>query len=541
MKRIISVFIALILILSTLAACGKSSSAGKSFAMPVSLTPECIDPQIASSDTEKLIVYNCFEGLLRLSNGGKIENGVAESYEISTDLLTYTFHLRKDAKWHILSDYEDFLGDKFESKYDFSVTANDFVFGLKRALSPETKAADAVLLYAIKNAQSVAAGKMSADTLNVKAIDDYTLEIKLSYPDSNFLYALTKPVAMPCNEAFWTATQGKYGLSITYTLFNGPFYVSKWNDGESVRLGKNEDYTGLNKVNPASVWLYVNTDEQSIAEKCAAGSYDVAFLNENQLSSIDKTALSVHTFENTACSLVFNCSDKNFKCTDARKALCYALDTSSLNLPVNISSFASGIVPPYCTLGENSYREKAGRANILSFNASSAVNKFNSALTELDISVLQFTILCPESYESTVRLILQGWQKTLGIKLVASVEVKPMNEVLSSVQSGNYSVAFYPLTASEQDAETYLSTFVSTSGDNILRFCDTAYDSLFAKSRSSGNKNDLIKAENYLLEIAVISPLFNQNSYFVTAGNTNNIYFCSGKQSVFFISAEKSE
>lgn len=540
MKRIISLLIAIVLMIAVFSSCSGRKNDGESFVMPVSATPESLDPQIVSSDVERLAVANCYEGLFRISSSGEIENGVAVSYTVSPDGLTYTFKLRENTKWHALSGYDKFLGEDFEKKYDFRVTAKDFVFAFRRALDSKTGCREAANLYAIKNAKSVNLNNASPSTLGVTAKDDFTLEIKLDYADTNFLYNLTSAAAMPCNEAFWNATGGKYGLSVTYTLCNGPFYLAEWNDDSNIKLIRNDDYSGENEVKPYSVRLTVNNDKDDIREKVFSGNYDAAFLNEEQLKGTDTSLITQKPFENTVCSLIFNCSDEYFSSLYIRKAVCLCANIDTNSLPVNISSLASGLVPPFCSFGDENYRVLAGKANLTGYSQKDAKKCFEKGLENLEVDSVKFTVLCTKEYEETVRMLIQSWQKTLGIKLVASVDTKEKDELISLVKSGEYSLAFYPLEATEQEAKNFLQSFSSLSGENILNFSDKKYDSLITKAIEKSTANALLECENYLLDNAVIYPVFNQNSYFATAKNTDGIYFYSNEHNVFFMNAERN-
>ncbi len=541
MKKILSVIIAISVIIAVFSSCSGKSKNGETFIMPVSSTPESLDPQIASSDVERLIIANCFEGLFRLSSDGKPENGVATSYTVSPDGLTYTFKLREDSKWHVLSGYEKILGEDFEKKYDFRVTAKDFVFAFRRAVDSKTASNQAANLFSIKNARNINLNNTSPSALGVRAIDDFTLEITLDYPDSNLLYNLTSEAAMPCNEAFWNATKGKYGLSVTYTLCNGPFYLSEWNDDQNVRMTRNDDYSGENEVKPYSVRLIVNNDEEDIKEKVLSATYDAAFLSDAQLKDADVSLITKMPFENTVCSLIFNCSDTYFSSLKIRKAVCLCSGMDTNTLPVNISSLASGIVPPFCTFSGENYRVAAGKANLTEYNEKNAKKYFEKGLKEIEADSVKFNVLCSEEYEETIRTLIQSWQKVLGIKLVASVDVRETNELKNLVRNGEYSLAFYPLEATEQDAKNFLFSFSTLSGNNLLNFSDKKYDSLLNAAAEKSTASALAECENYLLDNAVIYPVFNSNSYFVTAADSEGIYFRSNKHNVFFINAERKK
>ena len=132
---------------------------------------ESLDPQQASDGTSFEVIADYTDGLMQMDADGKSVPAIAESYDVSTDGLTYTFHLRKDAKWS--------NGDP--------VTAADFVFGWQRAVDPSVASEYAYMLSDIgqvKNAAEIIAGKKDKAELGVKAVDDTTLEVDLVAPVS---------------------------------------------------------------------------------------------------------------------------------------------------------------------------------------------------------------------------------------------------------------------------------------------------------------------------------------------------------------------
>ena len=134
---------------------------------------ESLDPQQATDGTSFEVIADYTDGLMQMDADGKSVPAIAESYDVSTDGLTYTFHLRKDAKWS--------NGDP--------VTAADFVFGWQRAVDPSVASEYAYMLSDIgqvKNAAEIIAGKKDKAELGVKAVDDTTLEVDLVAPVSYF-------------------------------------------------------------------------------------------------------------------------------------------------------------------------------------------------------------------------------------------------------------------------------------------------------------------------------------------------------------------
>lgn len=201
LRNLLTVMLTLVLVGSLLAACtggnkesspsaspsaGSSSEPGassspepqgppKEFRFTLGSEPPSLDPALYTDAQSHIVGLGLFEGLYRLDPDGNAVPALAESYEVSDDGKTYTFKLRKDAKWT--------NGDP--------VTAHDFEYSWKRILAPETAADYAYMLFYLENAEQYNAGEASADQVGVKALDDYTLEVKLISATPYFLDIIT--------------------------------------------------------------------------------------------------------------------------------------------------------------------------------------------------------------------------------------------------------------------------------------------------------------------------------------------------------------
>ena len=546
-KKGICVCLCLLLMLCSFSGCFGKTKSGKSFSMPITDEPQSLDPQIASSNAQRLVASNCYEGLVRVGANGEILNGVAESYTVSPDGLLYTFHLRENAHWALYSAQKSVLGEKygedtFKENFDKTVYAEDFVFALQRAVDPQTGSADAFLFSSIENAQSIMAGVSAKESLGVTATDKFTLQIRLSRADENLLYALTAPGAMPCDREFFELTAGRYGLEVGYTLCNGPLHPSKWIEKTSLKLIKNNDYNGAQASSPASLVLYYNEDADAIPEKVDSGKYDAAFLTKAQYDALENQKdLTVQYLENTTYSFLFNPKNSMTANENMRKALCHSADFTKLSLLGEGIQRASGLVPPYCTIGAQPFRTEGEAASLLSYDTLQASAYFSEALLELGASSAQVEVLCAAEYEEFVRAVVQAWQKALGVKFVASVKAVSLSELLSAVTDGNYTVAFYPLTADTVLASSYLERFGAGAS---FGFASQDYTDLLLRMReSAGSFSSLhaacVEAENYLLQHAAVLPVFTQSSCFVTSKDTKDIYFYVSKDYVYFINATK--
>lgn len=544
-KKAISIVLCCILLLLSFSGCFGKTKTGKSFSMPITDEPQSLDPQIADSNAERLVASNCYEGLVRVGENGEIVNGVAERYTVSDDGLSYTFYLRHDAQWALYSAQKIVLaekyGENFKETFPKTVCAEDFVFALQRAVDPQTGSADAYLFAALENAQSIQAGQAPKESLGVRAIDEFTLEIRLARADENLLYALTAPGAAPCDRAFFELTAGRYGLEVGYTLSNGPLHVSKWLEKTSIKMIKNDDYHGETEASPASLTLYYNADSDAVPEKTASGTYDAAFLTKAQFDALeDADELQVQYLESTTYAFLFNRQNTALANENVRKSLCLSVDFDKLSILGETVERAAGLVPPYCTVGTQSFRAQSAAA-LLAYDTVAASACFAEGLLELGVSAVELEALCAEEYADFVRAVIQGWQKTLGVKLVVTVKAVPLSTLLAAVADGNYDIAFYPLTADSVRTASYLEMFGASGAFSV----DTPeYAALLQRVRESAGSFSAQSAacgdaENYLLQHAVLLPVFYQSNCFVTSKDTKGIYFYASKDYVYFIHATK--
>jgi oligopeptide transport system substrate-binding protein len=215
-------------VFSILLAAAGCDSAGKRADLVIlnGAEPESIDPAIVTGQLETRICYALFEGLLHFDRFGKPQPGIAESWDLSHEGKTYTFHLRANAKWS--------NGDP--------VTADDFAQSWKRALLPETASEYAYLLYHVRNAQSFNEGKLNDfSQVGIVALDEKTLRVNLEAPVPYFLdlcsFATFLPVHLP--------TIRKYGddwVKPEHLVSNGPFLLKEWRLNYRIHLEKNPLY-----------------------------------------------------------------------------------------------------------------------------------------------------------------------------------------------------------------------------------------------------------------------------------------------------------
>lgn len=540
-KKLVSLFLVIVAVIS-LCACGGDSS--DVLILPIESDPMCLDPQVADSKEAKLMIANCFEGLVRLDKDYKIIPGVAESWEISKDGLTYTFNLRKDTHWKLLNSFEDVLPEGYKDTYRTQVIAADFVYGISRALDPATQAGDAEKLFSIKNASAVNSGKQPTSALGITAKDDLTLVITLERADPDFLRILTLPVAMPCHEDFFKATHAKYCLDLKYTFCNGPFYLSRWAEDNTLSMYKNDEYKGSVKVNPDELYFYVNTEESSVVKKIRQRTYDCAFISEaakNELSDSDK--ISNYSIQNTVYGLCFNCTDSVLSNEDMRRALAMVTKTAELTANYD-NSFTKGIVPDCVRYGENSYREAAGNVSGIAYNEQQALTLWKKGLKKLDISTAEVIVTCTEENAHLMQQTVQNWQRVFSTSILAKVEVKTADQISTMIYNTSYQVLYHKISTDSSTVTDTLKKFTSASSSNFFGFADKNYDSIvnsvISAYSGAAKLSGCISAEKYILEKAVFLPMLGGSSYAVVNKGVDGLYFSPAFESVCLISGGHS-
>ena len=531
--RIIAILTALALLFS-LAACGKDGS-GAALSYPIDEQPECLDPQIAVGSSAKTVVLNCFEGLVREGSDGSIIPGVAESWSYDASTLTYTFKLREDASWVIMKKaYESILGDDIDNTFDKRVTASDFVFALRRAVTPSTGAPEALSLSVIKNAQSIISGNLSPDKLGVAANGDYELRITLEHQvsEQSFLRLLTKSICMPCNETFFSATKGRYGLDYSTLLCNGPFYLSYWLHDSSLTMKNNDSYKGESPAKPASVSLIIDTDTSQRLNLLLDGSYCAAQLGTTVPTSSDLTVTKSY---DTVWSLCFNCSDFLLANTSLRRALCTAVDYSALSLEDQDMQKTYSIIPPSCSAGGADLNSEP--VSILGYDTAKSAAYWQKAKEDISGGV-NLELICLSEHENAMRRLIQSWQQIFGLEASISVTVLNQTELSSRVQSGDYQIALASVSAGTTSAAEFLESISSNGVNNIFRLNDSAFDSS-VKGLKALDGSELVKAcrsaESKFLASGAALPLFISPSYFAVGKGVDGLRLDSETSAADFI------
>ena len=504
-------FLTVLALLTSLCACGGSDrGADRTIRMELDGAPSTVDPLLAATNVEQTVVYNIFEGLTRVSPEGEVALAAAERVEQDAQGLVYTFTLR-DAVW---SDGEP-------------VRAQDFVFGLRRAVDPVTKAKAVSSLYCIQNAEQIAAGQRPVSDLGVEAADDKTLVIRLERPYDSFLSLLSDSVAFPCREDVFTKAAGRYGMTHKTVVCNGPFNLRRWTDKVSMSLTRSSRYTGGRIARPSAVLLQFDKSEEGRLERLNNAEIDFGFLSSSV--AVPSDSLSLY-YDFDACYVLwFQLEHPILKVPAARAALSGVIDGGLLSSLPGCYRAAQGLVPESCTLGGLSYRAAVGAVTVSAPEVGRAKEAYAAAAQTREAKKAPSLTLLYEqgdAMKEAASRLAQAWQKELG----AYVTLEPASPqaLQNAVSSGQYQIALIPLRAGDHNALTLMRSFGSgglaltgTVGQRMTSLLSEAASGVQDVQRAQA----LRSAEQLLVEEALAIPVVESARCYAARGVIDQVTF----------------
>ena len=494
-----------------------------------------------TTDNQSSSILNAVqEGLVRIENNGKGDEIVpagAEKWEASEDGLTWTFHLRK-MNW---SDGE-------------AVVAKHYVDSFQRILNPDNGFAYGFLAYDIEGAEEYNTGKGTVDAVGVKAVDDYTLEFKLKHPVPYFASKVSYTTFHPIRLDIIEKLGDKYASEIKDTVYNGPFKIESWDNGNSMVLVKNDTYWDadnvyLQKINMTKIQEFATQAQLFEAQELDITGAQTDYI-EKWTERADAGEFQKLTGEDPGSFyLYFNQKSESangiLKNAKIRKAIGLSIDRDVYTKDL-VGRFQSayGVVPTAINVGDEKYRDKV--EGPLESDAKTYVNNneklqelFKEGLKELglqtvDLSKYELTYLSQGSSElqkQRSEWLAQQVNGNLGIKI--NVETQgDWGVYLSIMDKLEYDFTMSGWSADYNDPMSFLDIWVSNGGNNHTGYADTEYDELL-KSVYKETEQDKVteiykKLENKLVnEDAVISPVYYTDKYAFYQNYVKDIQFTS--------------
>jgi ABC-type oligopeptide transport system substrate-binding subunit len=505
-----------------LAACGNKQASSKNQVLnwsennPISTQ----DPSLTTDSTSFQTEVNTQEGLYRLDKKQKPQLALAKSEQTSKDGKTYTFTLRP-AKWS--------NGDK--------LTAHDFVYSLRRTVTPATKSSMAFYLYQIQNAEAINKGKKAPSSLGVKALGDEKLQIKLVRPVSYFKRFLAFPLFFPQNQKFEQKVGKRYGTAAKYTVASGPFKMTGWTgNNKQFSLVKNKNYWDAKHVKLQKVNETISESATTSYNLYQSGKLDETFLGGEEVAA-NKKSKNFYPRPQSALQRI----DMNmvkvpiFKNVHVRKAFSLAIDRTSLaNVLKDGSTPAQGFVPSGMgnnpKTGEAFYKEAYVKSGV-EYNLAQAKKELAQGYKQTGKNSINVTLTTSDTDAGKqIGEFLQSKLEQLpGVKI--NVNTLPYTTLISRQTSGNFELTIETWKAILGDPINFLDVFESGSSYNNIGWKNAKYDQLLDQSENVyGNKpvqrwQRLVAAEKLLMNDQVTVPLIQMADPQLIKSNVKNVSF----------------
>jgi len=450
--------------------------------------PQTLDPAIVTGQLEGRICLALFEGLTTRDAKGAIIPGMAESWNISPDGLTYTFHLRPGIKWS--------NGDP--------VTASDFVNSWERTLNPATASEYSYQLYYLVNGEAYGTGKLKDfSQVGVKAPDDRTLVVTLAHPTAYFLeltsFQTLCPVHLP--------TVKKYGndwIKPGKMVGNGPYVLKEWRLNDYILVEANPYYwrpVAVHRIkvlptnNPTACFnLFYSHKTDLILDTRSIPSTLVQDIK-------DKPYFHSNPFGATSF-IRFNVKRKPFDDVRVRQALALALDKEDIVTKITRCGepVANTLVPP----GNPGYTPPQGLVyNVAEARRLLAEAGYPNGQGFPDVNLLY----AGRGSGSAVATEIQAlWRRDLGITSI-HLRAQEWKVYLNTQQLIDFDLCLSAWIGDYNDPQTFIDMFVTDGGNNDTGWGDPQYDQMLQTSENTADPAQRMKILRDMEKILVVDQV----------------------------------
>ena len=449
-KRVLACLLAAVMTAGLLAGCGggEKSGGGGSSEQVLNISANSVvvglNPLVNTSAPDNNAHNMIYDPLVRdrsaKDNTDEIVPAAAESWDVSEDGLTYTFHMNPDAKW---SD-----GSK--------VTANDFEFTFKQMADPNTAATNAWLFdgVIVNFSEALYNNGKTPDEIGVKALDEETLEIQLVHPASYFLQ-LVAGSAYPVNQAKYEEYGSEYGTAPDKTVYNGPLKVTSWNQNTEMVLEKNDQYWGqedmqLDKVNykviqesSTAVQAFINGELDVVGTSDTNWGKTITAAGDSQEMTVPSSAPDF---------FMFNLKNEYLSNTKIRQALSIAFDRQEMvdTLRDGMSVPIYSMMPDTMKVGDKTYTELVDGKNYFVTQMQEEYTDPKALLQEglaelgksTDPSQMTIRYASRGTSELSKKIgewMKQVWEEKLGINV--QIDMMEWNIMWDKIDAGDYDIA----------------------------------------------------------------------------------------------------
>jgi len=435
--------------------------------------PPQLNSMLTTDAVSGMILSHVMEGLLRYDENAQIVPGLAERWEIEG--ARATFWIREEARWS--------NGER--------ITAHDFEFAWKTALAPATGSQYAFIFYAIKNAEAVNTGQLPLDAVGVRAVDQRTLEVELEQPIAYFDKLAAFATYLPVSESFFTASGGRYGADADTLIYSGPFIMSSWVHGASLRLEKNPYYWDaerihLNAINAA----YITSDSNTLLNLYKDGRIVMVDLTAEMLEGAMQQRWQLDRFmDGSVFYIDFNHRPERLtQNLNLRKALQLAQDGNELvDRVIKLPGYlpAKSLFPVWLQGLERSFREEYPPPES-TYNVALAREYLEKARLELGLSEFPPLVLLADTgpvASISSQYYQEVFKKNLGLDIIIDGQI--FRQRLAKMDSGDFDIVLSGWGPDYNDPLTFADLYASWNLNNRGLYSNPRVDELVRTAQSS--------------------------------------------------------
>ncbi|WP_295162897.1 peptide ABC transporter substrate-binding protein [uncultured Brachyspira sp.] len=499
MKKIFYLLSVIILLLS----CGSNKTNNDSIRVSIGAEPQSIDPSFLSAIDSMIYAVHIFEGLTTKDKNNNLTGGAAESWDISDDGLTITFHLRDNAKW---SDGKDLISD-------------EFVYSFRRLADPKTASSYSFLISPIKNADKILKGELPKEELGIEASDDKTLIIRFETPTAYFLELAAIPIFSPLREDLISDT---WTLSPDTYIGNGPYKMTDRKQDEIISLELNTNYWNKDSISAEKIDFIMFSDASTAYNAIKEGSILYSYrIPTANIDLLKEEGYLVVTPSLGTAYYALNNTNEVLKDKRVRQALSLAVDRNYIveNITKGGEIPAAAFIPYGLKDIKGDFRENGGGYySIKKEDYNSNIEKAKKLLYEAGYSnnfpVLEFKTN-PGAGVTIAEAVQQMWKEHLNIDMTIIQEEWAVFQ--KNRQTKQYVVCRADWIGDYLDPMTFADLFTSMSAGNRVGYNNADYDKLISEAKNTMNNkirmNNMHKAEDMLIgdDMAFI-PIYHYTS-----------------------------
>lgn len=495
--------------------CANSSAAnqavdvtGQGITLYMSEEPPDLNSLTTTDSVSIGILAHVEEGLLSHDENNELAPGVAEKWEMQNNGTTWLFSLRDNALWNDGTP----------------VRAQDFVFSWRKAVDPKTASEYAYMLYWVKNGAAINVGKQSPETLGVRAVNDYQLEITLERPCPFFLQLTVFPTLLPIQQAFFDKI-GKYATDADKMLYNGPFILTQWKHDASMRLEKNPRYWNQKAVHLNYIsYAYFTKDPKTAFDLFRNDKVALVGLNRDTITIAPREGMRIRSFSNGAMSYldINRRSGRPTANLNMRRALQAAMDPAEF---VERIIAMPDIVPAYSFFpswikgeAKNFLAEHPPQKPV--YGETIAKDYLQKAMKELQLTQLpNLTLLTNDSPDSKrdAEYMQEHFKLMLGLDL--RIDIQTFKERLNKMNKGEFDLVMAGWGPDYDDMFTFADLFKSNGGNNYSAYKSELYDEQVRIIESTIEQPirvaALTRLQQLITDDVVVIPLYESIGHYV--------------------------